>query len=999
MLHLTKPFLIAILLLTLSWTAVYGQYYTLGNDPGRARWRTITSEHYRLIYPEETDSIARLYLYTLEKVRPRVMAELNIDPRPIPVVLHPYITQSNGVVTWAPKRMELFTSPDPYGSNPDPWIQHLSIHESRHVGQVEHFTRGIYNVFYYLLGEQVTGIGVGLFANRYAMEGDAVIAETELTNGGRGRNADFTKYLRAMYINGDFRNWDKLQFGSFRHYTPNAYVFGYALGSYVRYQTGLADYCGHYFRTPVKHWYSLPLLLDPGKKLIGESRFSILERSQGLLSEMWRYDYLSRGKFTESDNLKNRPDRLYTEFTDPIYIHNGDSPWNGSVIMLKSGMETARKMVSIDSSGRERFIRFFSYTSSRLTYDGERFIYWTEPVSNEAADLEDFSVIMRFDVVTGRVTSQKHRTKYFNPAPSPTGDTVAVAEYPVEGGTWLTLVHAGDGEVIERIKAPDNGQVRETVFDGKDIYCSVIQDGGIGIFLYREGKWSEMIAPQGQSISGLKIFSRSLYFSSDLNGVLNIYRYGIDSGTLLRMTNSEYGADYPYYDPTGRRVYYCEYGLKGYRPVSSTPERLLQIPADFSNPYRHPVAEMLSRQSEGHFKKLQDTGDSTDCADPGILDPEKYPSKRYSKFLHAFRIHSWFPVYVNMDRLMSFTFQNFTQTASLGATLLSQNSLGNITSSLSYGYVRDFYTWKYFHSGHFTMDADIFGNLSIELGIDINERNSRDNSYDAVLGHQFSKENLGTPYVAANATVYYPMNFTSRGWYRGLTPYISWTFNNDRYYAFSYNFSDGSIQQTTGTPIMRHQLVYGISYSQNLSIATSQIYPRWGFGISLQGSSTVNSRDYFGHVAYASGYAYLPGITHQQGIRIGFAAQKQFVDGKLYMSSFTILPRGYSGYSFDECFGSVSLDYAVPVYLGDVSIGPLLYLKRLQLIPFGDYAMGMEYGSGAMRQYYSYGADLKVDFIALRLNFPLSVGMRYARTGPQTGSQNYFGLLFDVSFN
>lgn len=149
--------------------------------------------------------------------------------------------------------MELFTSPDPYNSNPDSWITHLSIHESRHVGQIEHFTKGIYRVFYYLLGEQVTGLGLGLFANTYAMEGDAVIAETELTEGGRGRNADFTKYLRAMYINGDYRNWDRLQFGSFRYYTPNEYVFGYALGSYARYISGMANYIGQYFSIPIKN--------------------------------------------------------------------------------------------------------------------------------------------------------------------------------------------------------------------------------------------------------------------------------------------------------------------------------------------------------------------------------------------------------------------------------------------------------------------------------------------------------------------------------------------------------------------------------------------------------------------------------------------------------------------------------------------------------------------------------------------------------------------------
>lgn len=994
MLNLAKPILVAFLLLILSGTDVYCQYYTLGNDPGRARWRTITSEHYKIIYPEETDSIARIYLYTLEQVRPRVMAELNIDPKPIPVILHPYTTQSNGVVTWAPKRMDLFSSPDPYGSNPDPWIRHLSIHESRHVGQVEHFTKGIYNVFYYLLGEQVTGLGLGLFADRYTMEGDAVIAETELTNGGRGRNADFTKYMRAMYINGDFRNWDRLQFGSFRHYTPDSYVFGFLLGSYARYYSGTADYCGHYFRTPVRHWYSLPLLLDPGKNILGESKIRTLQRSQGLLSQMWRYDYLSRGEFTASDSLMHKGERLYTEFTDPVLIQNPESPWHGSVILLKKGMETVRKMVSIDSSGREHFIRFFNPTSSRLTYDGRRYIYWTEPVSNEASDLEDFSVVMSFDTYTGKVSSKRHRTKYFNPAPSPGGDTIAVAEYLVEGGTRLTLISSESGKVINRIKAPLNGQIRESVFDGNDIYCSAIQDNGIGIYLYSNGTWSEIIAPQGQSITGIKLYGRSLYFSSDLNGVVNIYRYDLDSRSLFRMTNSEYGADYPYFDPTGEKVYYCEYGLDGYRPVSSTTGQLIQVPADFSEPYSHPLAEMLTRQSEEQYTQ------SAPPADSGILDPSRYPSKRYSKFLHAFRIHSWFPVYVNMGRLMSFTFQNFTQTASLGATLLSQNSLGNISSSLSYGYIRDSYSGKYFHSGHFKLEADIYGNLGVQLSFDINDRNTWDNSVDLVLGKQTSSENLGSPHISAGATLFYPISFNSHGWYRSLTPYVSWNFNNDRYYAFTYDINDNTAAPIIDDPVMQHLMTYGISYSQTLSTATSQIYPRWGFGLSLQGSSNIGARNYFGHVLLASGYAYFPGITRQQGIRLNVKAQKQFVDGKLYLSSFTSLPRGYTGYTFDEEYGSISLDYAIPIYLGDVSLGPIIYLKRLQLIPYGDYAVGLARSTGTLNQYYSYGADIKVDFIIFRLNFPLSIGMRYARTGPQAGrSQNYFGLLFDVSFN
>ena len=90
MLNKARFFLSLLFLSVLSSQTALCQYYTLGNDPFRARWRQISSEHYSIIYPEETDSLARLYLYTLEKVRPTVMSELNIDPRPIPVGAETY---------------------------------------------------------------------------------------------------------------------------------------------------------------------------------------------------------------------------------------------------------------------------------------------------------------------------------------------------------------------------------------------------------------------------------------------------------------------------------------------------------------------------------------------------------------------------------------------------------------------------------------------------------------------------------------------------------------------------------------------------------------------------------------------------------------------------------------------------------------------------------------------------------------------------------------------
>ena len=987
MLNLRRLILSTIILTALTSATLHGQYYTLGADPGRARWMSITSDHYRIIFPEETDSMARVFLYTLEKMRPAVMAGLDISPRPIPVVLHPYTTLSNGSVAWAPKRMDLFSSPDPYGSNPDSWAAHLTVHESRHTGQMEHFTKGIYNVFYYLLGEQVSGLGVGLFVSTHVLEGDAVMTETELTGGGRGRNADFTKYMRAMYLNGDYRNWDRLVLGSHRHYTPSAYTFGYLHGGYIRYESGYADLAGRMLGGIVRDWYSIGTLIDPIKGATGISDAVLFRRSQKVLTEMWRQDYLSRGRFTCPHSLKAKNDRLYTEITDPVSIGGG------SIVALKEGMEIARKMIMIDSCGKEHFLRHFNPVSSRLFYDGHSKIYWSETVSGGPAALEDFSTIMYLDLSTGRTRTLGQRTKYFNPAPSVTGDTLAVAEYPVEGSTYLTLISSRDGSPLVRYKAPGQGQIREPVFDGDTIYSSVILEDGIGIFRLHDGAWHNVIAPQRQSISGLRIYGRCLYFSSDLDGVVNIYRYSLDSGTLRRLTNSEYGADYPYFDSENGRLYYCEYGLGGYRPVYAAADRLQDTVMSFDRPYSHPLAEFLTAQTDLF---LDSSG--TVPVETSTFDTGKYPARRYSKLLHAFRIHSWFPVYVDVDRIMTFSFERFSQVASPGVTILSQNSLGDITTSLSYGYVRDWNTGRWFHSGHFTADAALFRNLSAEVRLDVNERNTMTHGFDLTLGTQTVRENLRSPLLSVSAMLYWPLSFNSRGWYRSLTPFVSWLFSNDEYHIYSFSLSDNSIQQATGTPFMRHQIQYGLSYGQVIPTAQAQIYPRWGFGITARGVSSPVKGGYFKDLFYANGYAYLPGITRQQGLKISFAVQQQFGKDRLMTTSTATLPRGYNRYSFADTYINLSADYAVPVYLGDFRLGPVLYFKRLQLIPFVDY--GMELNPGTERtDYLSYGADLLADFNIIRLSFPISAGVRYARTGPDGNStRNHFEFLFNIAF-
>ena len=63
---------------------------------------------------------------------------------------------------------------------------------------------------------------------------------------------------------------------------------------------------------------------------------------------------------------------------------------------------------------------------------------------------------------------------------------------------------------------------------------------------------------------------------------------------------------------------------------------------------------------------------------------------------------------------------------------------------------------------------------------------------------------------------------------------------------------------------------------------------------------------------------------------------------------------------------SESLDYAIPIWLGDVSIPGVLYLMRMQLIPFADVALDRS-PAGDFKYYGSAGTDMMFHFQVVSL--------------------------------
>ena len=89
-----------------------------------------------------------------------------------------------------------------------------------------------------LLGEQYTGLLLGLHVPYWFLEGDAVAYETGASSSGRGRTGDFTNRLAAQVAQKGVYSYQKAMFGSFADNVPTRYHLGYQLISYGRQHYG-----------------------------------------------------------------------------------------------------------------------------------------------------------------------------------------------------------------------------------------------------------------------------------------------------------------------------------------------------------------------------------------------------------------------------------------------------------------------------------------------------------------------------------------------------------------------------------------------------------------------------------------------------------------------------------------------------------------------------------------------------------------------------------------
>ena len=980
------------------------QFYSAGDDPAKIKWNQIKTNNFNIIYPRELDSLARIYGENLEKYRIPVSRSVGYlpgeyTPGKIPVILHSYNTVANGSVAWAPKRMDLFTTPTAYSPEPIPWVKMLAIHESRHVAQMQFGLSHSLRPFYWFLGEMANGAFAGLYARNYFLEGDAVSTETALTNSGRGRSGSFLNRYMISFDNGDFRNWRKWRFGSYKHLTPDHYALGYLYISGLRYFYDAYDYSETFLKQIAKHPLNIYYSNKISSKYTGLKHRKAFDAIMKSYHQMWQEEIDARKPFIYSE-LVSPEANTHTEYSGLALVGT-------NIYAIKKSFNNSSSLINIDYSGEEKTICPFAMSTSNLKYYSRyNSLLWSETATDKRWSQKASSNVRLYNISPSkRKTITKDKIYYF---PTPNKEKIIVTEYTNDTKSAITILRGIDGNVESRYIAPSGVQFIQAAMIGSNIYALGLAENGYGIWELtdkttmskeRENKswkdWEEVVAPSPVLIKDFGATKTDLIFTSDRTGVNELYHYNPQTGIFFQKTSTRYGASDFNYSEDGY-LYYCAEDVHGTQIYKSPIDSLLNKQVDFFDRHKYRIADKLSAQ-EDKLAKIKPQIDSLELQK--ISHPEPY-----RKWLNIPNFHSWAPLYFDIDNVKAFSYDDFDyRTAALGLTAISQNHLGTASGQVGYSAHPDPYDKsKWRHAGHLRYKySGLFP--VFELSLDLNDRAAIQYNYSSLINDPIKISSLSgklsnNPHFKGNLSVYVPLNLSSGGWYRGLVPQLNWSFSNDVYnlnesvttlYPNIVPGGQSSIETfesfNENKFIYNHRLSGSIRAYTMMGTAHSGVYPRFGGGLEIGAGGELGMTKYINPSFYLYGYGYLPGFLPKQGLKLNLLWQESLNTNSLFSSLIVnTLPRGLapnfellSSITTSNSSIKIGADYAIPIYVGDFSLLNLLYAKRCVITPHFDYSFIQ--GNGGL---YSAGLSATMEFAELLwIETDIELGVTYSYNG------------------
>ncbi|HPS13620.1 MAG TPA: hypothetical protein PLB87_10100, partial [Prolixibacteraceae bacterium] len=839
------------------------------------------------------------------------------------------------------------------------WLEQLSIHEFRHVVQMNKLEKEMPQVLKYILGEHAAALLAGFYMPFWLIEGDAVCAETGLSESGRGRTADFFREYHAQLVEKGKFDYEKAYLGSYRSHVSDHYQLGYLLtaGAREMYNKLVWDSVLTYI---AGHPLGIVTFDEALEKNMGLSTTSLYDTVFNNLATRWREN--DKLLHPTANRLLSRKNSYFTSYT------NGVKLANGSYFAAKTGLADIARFVEISPDGKEKKLFTPGYSFEESVTAREKVIVWSERFTNLRWSHADNSLFRIYDTERHQLSEYVFKSKIYAPAISPDLTKAVVVEADNHYGFYLSEIDLKTGKMISKYQSEGNDYFFTPSYtQSKDHVLTVLmhnnQKGIVDIDLRNKAR--KVILPfRVQEIRRPIEHEGSVYYIGGYRGTDDLYAIDTLTSQTCRVITSRFGiADYSF---DGNTVVYSDYSSDGYRMVKTNLDSIVYQPVNTDTIQCWlPFYETLARQEKApiDFTRLND------------ID---YQSARYRKTQHLMNFHSWAPISVDPYNYMAYP----------GVSVMSQNMLS--TSETTFGYR---YLWEN-SRGECYLSYKYLGWFPV-FNIQSNYGKSKSyyyqvtnylNKKNEVVESDTVKQNYSWNELNLLAQVYLPLNLSRGKYTRYLYPILNYHYTYyDHNRSTPERFPQGSVNYVEGA----------LQYYSQLKQSVQSVYPAWGLGLTAGYMHSLSGVLDMGQYAYCSGYFYLPGLFKNHGIKI-YGGYQLKNDGDFSLNEKIRFPRGHQQIE-NKSIISCSFDYKMPVLYPDFSLGRFVYIKRIVLGVFYDQAhLECPVNKGTVPvTLRSTGTEVVFNANFFRFFAPIDIGFRESYLFDRSFKTDF---LFSISF-
>ena len=937
-----KIIFIYCIILFLSISFANGQYYSSGQDPASTKWNQINTTNFQIIFPANFEKQAQYLANIIDSAYYLVAHSMNGKIKKTSIILHNQTVISNGTTAWAPTRVDLHTtSPQQiYAQN---WLEQLALHEIRHLIQIEKLNTGFTKVLKFILGEQALAFMTGIFVPQWFLEGDAVVTETALSKSGRGREPAFEMPIKAQLLEKNKYSYEKAVHGSFKDMVPGAYPLGYLLVA-----SGRNKFGPKLWEESLNTVGRNPLLITPFSKAIKNktelSKQDFYHSSLDDLKSKWKSLQDSK-KLIPNQPLTKKPIE-FTNYRHPILLENGN------VLAVKKSIDDVQRFVLIKENGAEENIFTPGANLGDPVSYSNNLICWSEIEFDARWQNRNYSVIKTFNTETRKLNHLTKKSRFFSPSISHDGKKIATIEQSLTDESSLVILNAIDGTEIKRFPLTDFIMSPSWSEDDNEIVFISLNEKGksIQILEVKSGILEKQLADTFTQISNPRLTETHVYFTGAFSGTDNIFAIDRKSKTTFQISNVAYGATDVFVNKSDQNLYYSNYTADGYEIAKQQLIPSIWLPLKSVEEQTLNLTEKLSEQEQG-------------VLDIDHQNDQIFEVTKYHKATGMLNIHSWAPASINVN----------SYDVKPGFSLMSQNKLSTAFASMGYEYDLNESLGKYYFNYSYQGFYPII-DLEIDNG---KKRYYYTDSLNKIDFFLYDETNIETE-------VRLPLSLTRGRYYRGIQPSIKFRSSFLKELAESkIKFKQNNVQS----------LNYRLYLYNRIRSSIRDLYPEWGQVFDFRVGHTPFQEENKSWIISAQSAFYFPGLLKHHGIKIIGGYQKR-QEGVYYFPQVVNYPRGFSNKNDLEMF-STNINYKFPLCYPDLSIGSLLYLKRLKLAFFYDHAFGKNPEGNST--YQSTGFELTSDMHLLSLIAPIDLGVRYIYK-PDLKT-NTFEFLFSIDFS